>query len=98
MVRIRVFEEDYSDYMTDWVDVSEDEYKLLKRWFKVEELKDIQWYIAEATKRQKQYEAQQKKYKAESEARKERAAKAAETRKRKLLEKLKKELEDETNS
>lgn len=104
MVRIRIFEEEYTDYsttrnyITDWVDVSDDEYDLLKKWYQVEELKDIQWYISEATTKQKRADAQKKKYEAEAQARKEKAAKAAETRKRKLLAKLKEELENESNS
>lgn len=102
MRTVRVFESDYDDgrrnYLTDWAIVTEEQYATLSRWFEVEELRDINYYLEKATERQREYDERNKKYLEQAKARKEKAAKAAETRKRKLLEKLKSELESESNS
>lgn len=102
MRTVRVFETDYSDerknYLTEWSLVTDAQYKTLSQWFEVEELKDLNYYLDLAEEKQKDYEERNRKYLEQQKARKEKAAKAAKTRKEKLLAKLKKELEDESNS
>ena len=98
-MKVRIYEEDYDtpsrSYCTDWEEVTEEQFKLLSRWFPVEVLRDINYYVSLAEDRQKKEDKRQEQYQALYEKKKLAAAKAVETKKRKLLAKLKQELENE---
>ncbi len=98
-MKIRMVEETY-DYdvgttvypISDVLDVTEEEYKILKEYFKIHVLQDKDWFIRQANKYAEERERKRKAYEEAEIKRKAKAAETAEKRKLKQLEKLKKEL------